>query len=60
MPSRVLLRLLALTRALASSANLDERLGDLENAFTPDLDGTKSSKPASPPPERLKLAPIGR
>ncbi|WP_134600651.1 VOC family protein [Pseudomonas aeruginosa] len=38
---------------------LDERLGDLEHAFKPDLDGTTSAKPASPPPERFKLAPLG-
>lgn len=48
-----------LTPALASSATLDERLGDLEHAFKPDLDGTTSAKPASPPPERFKLAPLG-
>ncbi|MFO5965434.1 hypothetical protein ACLBUO_28495, partial [Pseudomonas aeruginosa] len=40
-------------------ATLDERLGDLEHAFKPDLDGTTSAKPASPPPERFKLAPLG-
>lgn len=56
---RVLLLILALTPALASSATLDERLGDLEHAFKPDLDGTTSAKPASPPPERFKLAPLG-
>lgn len=59
MPYRVLLLILALTPALASSATLDERLGDLEHAFKPDLDGTTSAKPASPPPERFKLAPLG-
>lgn len=59
MPYRVLLLILALTPALASSATLDERLGDLEHAFKPDLDGTESAKPASPPPERFKLAPLG-
>lgn len=53
MPYRVLLLILALTPALASSATLDERLGDLEHAFKPDLDGTTSAKPASPPPERF-------
>ncbi|MCO3065868.1 hypothetical protein FA243_28280 [Pseudomonas aeruginosa] len=51
MPYRVLLLILALTPALASSATLDERLGD--------LDGTTSAKPASPSPERFKLAPLG-
>lgn len=59
MPYRVLLLILALTPALASSATLDERLGDLEHAFKPDLDGTTSAKPASPSPERFKLAPLG-
>uniref|UniRef100_UPI001A9DBE27 hypothetical protein n=1 Tax=Pseudomonas aeruginosa TaxID=287 RepID=UPI001A9DBE27 len=46
-------------KTLASSATLDERLGDLEHAFKPDLDGTESAKPASPPPKRFKLAPLG-
>ena len=47
MPYRVLLLILALTPALASSATLDERLGDLEHAFKPDLDGTtRQSRPA--------------
>lgn len=32
MPYRVLLLILALTPALASSATLDERLGDLDDA----------------------------
>ncbi|HHR0480720.1 TPA: hypothetical protein ACXNIA_002735, partial [Pseudomonas aeruginosa] len=59
MPYRVLLLILALTPALASSATLDERLGDLEHAFKPDLDGPESAKPASPPPKRFKLAPLG-
>ncbi|OOK45984.1 hypothetical protein BM547_29870 [Pseudomonas aeruginosa] len=30
-----------------------------KHAFKPDLDGTTSAKPASPPPERFKLAPLG-
>ncbi|HBP1459701.1 TPA: hypothetical protein L5T95_001958 [Pseudomonas aeruginosa] len=59
MPYRVLLLILALTPALACSATLDERLGDLEHAFKPDLDGPESAKPASPPPKRFKLAPLG-
>ncbi|HBO1690693.1 TPA: hypothetical protein L4F64_005763 [Pseudomonas aeruginosa] len=31
----------------------------LEHAFKPDLDGPESAKPASPPPKRFKLAPLG-
>lgn len=59
MPYRILLLILALTSAPTSSATLDECLGDLKHAFKSGLDGTEGTKPASPPPERFRLAPLG-